>query len=669
MRQPIQIAVGIATIILLTWSVVANWDVFAPAVLAMDPWAVLGAGFSILVGLYLNMLSWRSVVRALGSRLGLGAAARVFFVSQLTKYLPGGIWPIVVSARTGRAAGLAPRVSVTSMTVALLIGVTIGAVISTGALLLVPAIREDYWWAPAGLLAIGAVLLTPPILDRVIGFAMRLTRRGTIPTLRRGPFAAAIGWSVASWILLGSGLGLLAHAAVGLDGSEFLLAIASYAFAWVCGFVAVIAPAGAGVREIVLLLTLGTFLPPQVVLSVVVVDRVLMTLGDVAMLVFTVPAHGRRGAIAPDRPAPLFVTRKFAPSVGGMETLAVNIDRALREVDPRTQVLALGRSNAHLLWWIPTTALRLASRLLRDRHRVVLFGDALTWALLAWIPRCLRVPALPMAHGLDVTYDHVAYRMLVRPALRKAPRVIANSTATREALIAIGVEPARVELVVLGIPAPAVPSLTRQEASGLVRERYDLRPSDVILVTTGRLIRRKGVSWFIAEVLPSLDPRCVYLVLGDGDQRQRIGDTVSAHGLEDRVRLLGRVSDAERAEVLHGADLYVQPNVDVPGDVEGFGLVVVESSQAGLLTIAADREGLVDAVRDGVTGFRVPSGDPGAWIARIESIIDDPERDDVAREFQAAARDIYSLERMGDRLVELLQSVAVPASGSGGHRG
>ncbi|GAA4367630.1 hypothetical protein GCM10023152_04000 [Agromyces bauzanensis] len=657
LRSWLQIIVGLLTIVLLSWSVVVNWETFSAAVLQMNPWLVFAAASSVLAGLYVNMLSWRSVVGAFGIRLGYRDSARVFFVSQLAKYIPGGIWPIVLSARTGRAAGLAARVSVTSMTIALLIGVTVGAVYSTGALFLVPAVREQYWWAPVVLLAIGVVILMPPILDRLIGLALRLMRREAVPALRYRPFAAAIAWSVLSWALLGTGLALLVAASQAISPFEFVLSVASYAIAWVSGFAAVIAPAGAGVREVVLGLTLGSFLPAASVLSIVVVDRILMTIGDVAMLVFTISPRTRTRSVPDAAPAPLFVTRKFPPSIGGMETLAVSTHRALQAGDTRTELIALGRNNRNLVWWLPVASMRLFWRCLLSRDRVILFGDALTWAAMGWIPRSLRVAAVPMVMGLDVTYDHPLYRMVVRPALRRASRIIAISESTRGAALAIGARPDRVHVVVLGLPPAADPPYSREVARKRLEVRYGLRPSDILLVTTGRLVRRKGVRWFVEMVLPALDDRFVYLIVGDGEDRGAIAAAAEATGVSGRVHLLGLVDDDERTEVLHGADLYVQPNIAVPGDVEGFGLVVTESSQAGLFTIAADREGLVDAVRDGVTGIRVPSEDAAAWVRCIMAVSLGPDRAEQARSFQRAAREIYSVDAMASELRENLDEV------------
>lgn len=296
-----QIAFGVLAVGLLITTVIANWPAFIDALASMKGAWVAAAAVLILGGLYINMLSWRSVVIALGRPIGYAPAARVFFTSQIAKYIPGGIWPIVASSRLGRAAGLPATVSVISMSIALLVGVTVGAVYAVGALYLSPAIRENYWWAPVLLLVCGLVVLLPPILNRVIAVTLRLVRQESMPPVRRGAFAAAVLWSVVSWAMLGLALASLVASLVPLTPGAVVLCVASYAIAWVAGFLVLIAPAGAGVREVVLGLALATFLPASAVLGIVVVDRLLMTFGDVAMLLFTI--RRRSPTMSADRDA------------------------------------------------------------------------------------------------------------------------------------------------------------------------------------------------------------------------------------------------------------------------------------------------------------------------------------------------------------------------------
>jgi phosphatidylinositol alpha-1,6-mannosyltransferase len=354
---------------------------------------------------------------------------------------------------------------------------------------------------------------------------------------------------------------------------------------------------------------------------------------------------------------PLFVTRKFPPSVGGMETLASGVWRALAAVRPDASLIAHGGSNRQLPRWLPGAVARTVWRVARRRAGFVLTGDALMYAVLAPFLHLLRVPHATMVMGLDVTFEHRAYRAVVHRALRRAPSVIAISAATARAAREFGVPAERVHVVRLGVPAPIV-SATERDASRAELVRLLGLPDDaVVLLTLGRLVRRKGARWFIEQVLPELPDELHYVVAGDGPEAPLLRSAVEAAGLDHRVHLLGSVDDETRELVLRGADLFVQPNIRVPGDMEGFGLVTIEAALRGTPVAAADLEGIKDAVMDGRTGFLLPPEDTGAWVQRIGELAKD--RDELGllgQRFRAAAAERFGEEAMGTTLLELLSA-------------
>jgi phosphatidylinositol alpha-1,6-mannosyltransferase len=352
---------------------------------------------------------------------------------------------------------------------------------------------------------------------------------------------------------------------------------------------------------------------------------------------------------------PLFVTRRFPPSVGGMQTLAAGVWRTLSAAVPHSVLLAHGGSNRALPWWLPSAVLRTARLVSSRRVDMVLTGDALMYAAVSPVLRLLRTPCSTMVLGLDMTYDNHAYRAVVYPALRRAENVIAISEATATVARDLGVPPERVHVVPLGVDSPEVTPEQRVEARGSLHELLGTGDERLLLLTLGRLVRRKGVVWFLRNVLPQLPSHVVYVVAGDGDDAERVRDTVAAMGLRERVQLLGEVDERERELLLQGADLFVQPNIRVPGDIEGFGLVTIEAAMRGLPVLAADLEGISEAVVDGVTGRLLPSGDAQAWVAELTTLAAD--RAHLVAQglaFQEAARSRYSERRMGEELVRLL---------------
>lgn len=349
-------------------------------------------------------------------------------------------------------------------------------------------------------------------------------------------------------------------------------------------------------------------------------------------------------AEARSRP-PLFVTRKFPPSVGGMETLSIGVWRSMSALRPDARLIAHGGRNAALVWWLPFAVMRVLGQVLRRQVGQVITGDALTHAFVWPFARALGIPCSTMVMGLDVTYRHPFYRALALPPLRRAGLVISISRATADAAVAAGVDRDRTAVLRLGVPVPEWSPRDRREARRRLWRRLGLPDRAVVLVLLGRLVPRKGAAWFVERVLPGLPDNVHLVVAGDGPDRARLGEAIRRAGLEHRVHLLGRVDDDLREDLLTGCDVFVQPNVAVPGDMEGFGLVVVEAAVRGATVVAADLEGLRDAVVDGVTGNLLASGNAEAWARHLGELV----RDGADLESDAAVRRDRAVELYGER--------------------
>ena len=128
--------------------------------------------------------------------------------------------------------------------------------------------------------------------------------------------------------------------------------------------------------------------------------------------------------------------------------------------------------------------------------------------------------------------------------------------------------------------------------------------------------------------------------------------------MADRTHLLGAVSDAEREDLLRGADLFIQANVRVPGDMEGFGLVTIEAAVRGTPVLASGIEGIRDAVIDGETGTLLPTQDPDRWIEATSAAVADADgRAEWGRRAREAASAVYSEAAMGRELLHQLDAL------------
>lgn len=364
------------------------------------------------------------------------------------------------------------------------------------------------------------------------------------------------------------------------------------------------------------------------------------------------------------RPALLFVTRKFPPSVGGMETLAASAWRALERQPVRAGLVALGGRQWWLPLFVPWAALRIVAARLRRPGTVVLCGDALLQTLLWPVLRLTGTRHATMVMGLDLTWRVAPYQWCLRRALRSARRVIAISSATADVARARGIAADRVAVLRLAVPVP-VPAVTpaeRAAARAALCERFGLPQRTLLLVSVSRLVRRKGMRWFVEAVLPRREDASL-LIAGSGPEHEGVAAAIAARGLAGRCRLLGAVDDATRELLLRGGDAFVQPNLPVAGDMEGFGLVAIEAAARGALVVAADLEGLKDAVLPGTTGLLLPPGDAAAWTATLAALAADPAaRAARAADYAAACRREYDLDAMGDALTRLVLDDAPPAA-------
>jgi glycosyltransferase involved in cell wall biosynthesis len=342
----------------------------------------------------------------------------------------------------------------------------------------------------------------------------------------------------------------------------------------------------------------------------------------------------------------LFVTRKYPPRLGGMESLSHGLTTGFPE--PKT-IIALGRSQKHLVWFLPYVIARLAFT--AHRYDVVHLGDALLSGA-GFVPRVIHRRKLAISvHGLDLTFPLRLYQLYLRLFLR-GDAFIANSESTRRLAEARGLR--RVTAISIGV---AERYFEVSKASHRDDELENKRSGRVALVTVGRLVRRKGVAWFVRHVLPKLQD-VLYVVIGVGPERDAILRAAAEVGRSEDVWLVGGVTDARLLDLMGGCDVFVMPNIAVPGDVEGFGIVAIEAAASGLPVVAARLEGIPDAVSDGDNGYLLPSEDAAAFASVIARLVENAaERSEGGERGRAYTRANNSWPSIVDKYRALFQEI------------
>lgn len=375
------------------------------------------------------------------------------------------------------------------------------------------------------------------------------------------------------------------------------------------------------------------------------------------------------------RPRVLVITRNLPPLVGGMEKLnhrmilggrewadvAVVGPCGCRAILPTDVVTheATMRPLGKFLSRATTAGVGLARRFRPD---IVIAGSGVT-APMAWLAaRSCRARSAVYVHGLDLVVKHPLYQRLWLPAIRRCDLAIANSGNTRRLAIERGVDPDRIKVLHPGTDLPRLDP----EARTRFRERFALSKRPVLL-SVGRLTARKGLPGFVLRCLPAIlaaRPDTVLAVIGDDpvDALQRSGAeggraellaAAAQAGVPAAVRLLGPCDDATLGDAYQGADLHVFPVCEVPGDVEGFGMVAIEAAAHGLPTIGFRVGGVPDAIVEGSSGSLVEPADYAGFAAQVDHWLACGGQPQVQAQCVAAAT-AFGWDRFSQRLHDVL---------------
>lgn len=350
----------------------------------------------------------------------------------------------------------------------------------------------------------------------------------------------------------------------------------------------------------------------------------------------------------------LFITRKFPPSKGGMERVAYELSRHLSKV-ANIKLVKWGGSNKWLPLILPYFFLKSLWVLISRKVRVIYLQDGLLAPLGLALKLLTRKPVVITIHGRDIAYETRLYQFLIPKCLSRLNKVICVSNAIREACLTRGVSAEKTVVIANGISDEFYISTGKQN---LITELANLLRKDLeekkILLSVGRLVEKKGIHWFVAEVIPQLvDGSFVYIIAGAGILEPVIRKSIEENKLENDVFLLGWADDDMLRLLYNTADIFVMPNVPVTGDMEGFGLVALETSSCGLPVVASNLAGIKDAIEDDRNGLLIQPGSVQGFATAIRELL---ENDELREGFGAQARqftlDNYGWERMTQHYLE-----------------
>jgi hypothetical protein len=227
-----------------------QWDAAGERLAAIRPqWGAIGLATLLVLATYVLLIdTWRRIVIAAGETLSFADAARIWFISNLGKYVPGKVWSIAAMSVMARERDVSPLTAAGSSILIQVVTVAagIGVVLVAGA----QALDEPLAAAALGigiLVMLGAVPFALPASGRIL--ASITGRPVTVPLISASTVWFATARSILSWIAYGIAFQFFVKGILGSATGATLSYIAVYAASYIIGFLALFAPGGAVVRE------------------------------------------------------------------------------------------------------------------------------------------------------------------------------------------------------------------------------------------------------------------------------------------------------------------------------------------------------------------------------------------------------------------------------------
>ncbi|HPS19542.1 MAG TPA: glycosyltransferase family 4 protein [Candidatus Omnitrophota bacterium] len=277
--------------------------------------------------------------------------------------------------------------------------------------------------------------------------------------------------------------------------------------------------------------------------------------------------------------------------------------------------ITLGYGQVNLLWFLPYVLFRVV--FCAKSFDIIYLCDALLSPVGVVAKMFSRSKVVVTVHGLDITYSGFCYQKVIPKCVAALDKVVCVSRMTMEECAKRGVQREKCLVIPNGVDADVLVRGTIENVPEDLRHVVDATFGKKIIITVGRLVKRKGVEWFIGEVMSDIPDDYVYFVIGSGPERNNIQSAVERKGLERRVFLLGQVSERTLEWIYAHADVMVMPNRKIAGDPEGFGIVAISAAVRGLPVVASNIDGLPDAVINGRTGWLVDPDERRSFVDKI----------------------------------------------------
>ncbi len=299
---------------------------------------------------------------------------------------------------------------------------------------------------------------------------------------------------------------------------------------------------------------------------------------------------------------------------------------------------------------LPTPVLKLSAIYKSHKIDVVLLAFNKDAKIAGLAGRISTRPIIVPMHGLPILTDKVVDKFIVKYLI---DGIIVNATAFKNQYVSYGwVNPDLVRVINNGLETD-VPLPDNKEE---VRKKYNLPENRPVIGIFGRLHNQKQHHYFLeaAKSIHEKIPDALFLIVGEGEDQQKIEDYIKRLKIEDSVFLLGMQRDV--FELYHFCDLVL-----LTSSSEGIPNVVIESMLMATPVVGFDVGGVSEAIVNREVGIVVP---PDAVIQMTDETLallgDDKRRKEMGSAARKLVQEKFPMQKMIDATETYIQSFLIP---------
>lgn len=184
-----------------------------------------------------------------------------------------------------------------------------------------------------------------------------------------------------------------------------------------------------------------------------------------------------------------------------------------------------------------------------------------------------------------------------------------------------------------------------QNTDDVIRKRHGIPSQFQIILSVARLVPLKNYPYVLQALRAMKKNKAdfVYLIVGEGPEREKLQNLIDAYDLKDNVRLIGPVINNDLLSYYNAADIFI-----LASSYESFGIVLLEAMSCGLPVIATDVGGMRQIVKPDYNGFLVQLNHPQSFAQTINKVLtNDTLRYDLSKNAISSVRE-YTWERVAN---------------------